>query len=230
MTAAIASPFKGFPPAATRFFKDLALNQNREWFAEHKDEHERFVKAPMGALLEAVTARLASTPLPLTGDPKRSIFRINRDVRFSADKSPYKTNASAIWSRDGSKTLTGLVYFQFGADEIFAAAGFYMPMPEDLHRLRAGMAWDSQGWLAVRKGLDKQGLALMTEGALVRMPKGFESAPAVLHDDLKLKSWAVSRSFPQRVARSPELVEAIAELALSCAELLEFGWTALEKT
>jgi uncharacterized protein (DUF2461 family) len=50
----------------------------------------------------------------------------------------------------------------------------------------------------------------------------------VLHDDLKLKSWAVSRSFPQRVARSPELVEAIAELALSCAELLEFGWTALE--
>jgi uncharacterized protein (DUF2461 family) len=56
------------------------------------------------------------------------------------------------------------------------------------------------------------------------------AATAVLHDDLRLKSWAVSRSFPQRFARSPELVEAIAELALSCAELLEFGWTALETT
>lgn len=228
MTDATASPFQGFPPAATRFFKALALNQDREWFAEHKDEHEQFVKVPMGALLQAVTARLALTPLPLAGDPKRSMFRINRDVRFSADKSPYKTNASGIWSRDGSKTSPGLVYFQFGADEIFAAAGFYMPMPEDLHRLRAGMAWDSQGWMSVRKGLDKQGLTLMTEGALVRVPKGFESAPAVLHDDLKLKSWAVSRSVPLRVARGPDLVEAIAQLALSCADLLEFGWTALD--
>jgi uncharacterized protein (TIGR02453 family) len=228
MTEATGSPFKGFQPAAARFFKELALNQNREWFAEHKAEHEQFVKAPMGVLLQAVTARLASTPLPLVGDPKRSMFRIHRDVRFSSDKSPYKTNASGILSRDGSKTSPGLVYFQFGADEVFAAAGFYMPMPEDLHRLRAGMAWEPQGWLSVRQGLSQQGLALMTDGALVRVPKGFESAAAVLHDDLRLKSWAVSRTFPLRVARSSDLVNAVAELALACADLLEFGWSALE--
>jgi uncharacterized protein (TIGR02453 family) len=228
MTDATALPFQGFPPAATRFFKELAVNQNREWFAEHKVEYEQLVKAPLGALLQTVTARLASTPLPLIGDPKRSMFRINRDVRFSADKSPYKTSASGVWSRDGSKTSPGVVYFQFGADEIFAAAGFYMPMPKDLHRLRAGMAWDSQGWSAVRKGLDKQGLTLMTQGALVRVPKGFESSAAALHDDLRLKSWAVSRRFPLRVARSPELADAIAGLALSCANLLEFGWFAME--
>ena len=228
MTDATQSPFQGFPTAATQFLKELALNQNREWFAEHKAEHEQFVKAPLGALLQSVTAQLDSTPLPLVGDPKRSMFRINRDVRFSADKSPYKTNASAIWSRDGSKTSPGLVYFQFGAEEIFAAAGFYMPLPEDLHRLRAGMAWDPQGWAAVRKGMDKQNLTLMTEGALVRVPKGFESTPAVLHDDLKLKSWAVSRTIPLRTARSPDLVGVITGLALSCAELLEFGWSALE--
>jgi uncharacterized protein (TIGR02453 family) len=230
MTDATISPFRGFPPAATRFFKELALNQNREWFSEHKAAHEQFVKAPLGALLQTVTARLASTPLPLVGDPKRSVFRINRDVRFSADKSPYKTNAGGIWSRDGSKTSPGLVYFQFGAAEIFAAAGFYMPMPEDLHLLRAGMAWDPRGWAAVRKGLDKQGLTLTTEGALVRVPKGFESAPALLHDDLRLKSWAVSRTIPLRTARGPDLVELIAGLALSCADLLEFGWSALEAT
>lgn len=151
-------------------------------------------------------------------------------VRFSADKSPYKTNASVVLSRNGSKTSQGLVYFQFGAEEIFAAAGFYMPMPKDLHRLRAGMAWDSQGWSAVRKSLDRQGLTLMTDGALVRVPKGFESSAAALHDDLRLKSWAVSRSFPLRVARSPELADAIAGLALSCANLLEFGWFAMDET
>jgi uncharacterized protein (TIGR02453 family) len=182
----------------------------------------------MGELVLAVTARLSATALPLVGDPKRSVFRINRDVRFSADKSPYKTNAGAVLSRDGSKTSPGLVYFQFGADEIFAAAGFYMPMPDDLHRLRQGMAQDPQGWLSVREGLAQHGLTLMTDGALVRIPKGFESAPEAIRDDLRLKSWAVSRSIPQRTARSPELVETIAELALSCHGLLEFGWSALE--
>jgi uncharacterized protein (DUF2461 family) len=68
----------------------------------------------------------------------------------------------------------------------------------------------------------------MTDGALVRVPKGFESAPAVLHDDLRLKSWAASRRFSLQVVRSADLVEGIAELAVSCADLLEFGWTALE--
>jgi len=228
MTDVPALAFKGFQPAATRFFKELASNQNRDWFAEHKAEHEQFVKAPIGALVMAVTARLASTPLPLIGNPKRSVFRINRDIRFSADKSPYKTNASCILSRDGSKTSPGLIYFHLGADEIFVAAGFYMPMPDDLRLLRKGMVQDAQGWLSVRTGLSRQGLSLMTEGALARVPRGFESAPEALHDDLRLKSWAVSRSIPLRIARSPDLVEAIAELALSCADLLEFGWSALE--
>jgi uncharacterized protein (TIGR02453 family) len=228
MTDATVVPFKGFPAAATRFFKELSERQSREWFAAHKAEHEEFVNAPMATLLQAVTERLASTHLSLVGDPKRSMFRIHRDVRFSTDKSPYKTNASGVWSRDGSKTSPGLVYFQFGADEVFAAAGFYTPRPEDLHRLRAGMSWDSQGWAAVRKGLNKRGLSLMTDGALVRVPKGFESAPAALHEDLRLKSWVVSRAFPLRTSRSPELVGAIVELALSCTDLLEFGWSALE--
>ena len=228
MTEAPTPPFAGFQPAATRFFKELASNQNKTWFAAHKAEYELFVKVPLAALVQAVTARLASTALPLTGDPKRSLFRIHRDVRFSADKSPYKTNASAVLSINGSKTAPGLVYFQFGADEIFAAAGFYMPMPEHLKLLRTGMANEPEAWLSVRKGLNKKGLALMTEGALVRVPKGFESAPHAVHDDLRLKSWAVSTSIPLKTARSAELIEVVALLALSSADLLEFGWTALE--
>ena len=228
MTDTSAAPFQGFEPAATQFFKELAANQTREWFAEHKAEYERLIKAPLGALVLAVTARLAATPLPLVGNPKRSLFRIERDVRFSTDKRPYKTNAGFILSRDGSKTSPGLVYFHFAADDIFAAAGFYTPMPDDLQRLRAGMANDPEGWLAVRRGLAAQRLVPMTEGALKRLPKGYEDAPAAIHDDLRLKSWAVSRPIPAPTAHSPALVEAIAELALSCADLLEFGWRALE--
>jgi uncharacterized protein (TIGR02453 family) len=229
LTDPIEKPFRGFQPAANRFFEELALNQNREWFVEHKADHEQFVKEPMAALLQALTTRLASTALPLCGDAKRSLFRINRDVRFSADKSPYKTNASCILSRDGSKTSPGLVYFQFGDSEIFAAAGFYMPLPDDLQRLRKGMVRDPQGWLSIGKKLSKKGLSLMNEGSLKRLPKGYESAPEAIHGDLRLKSWAVSQSIPLKVARSEELIEVIAKFALSCADLLEFGWTALEQ-
>lgn len=228
MTNSSATPFQGFKPAATRFFKELAVNQNKAWFNAHKAEYELLVKAPLGALVLAVTDYLAPSNLPLIGDPKRSLFRINRDVRFSADKSPYKTNASAVLSINGGKTAQGLVYFQFGADEIFAAVGFYMPMPDELKLLRMGMAQDPEGWLSVRKGLKKQGLELMTAAALVRVPKGFESAPAAIHEDLRLKSWAVSQPIPLSVARSPKLVAVIAELAVSCADLLEFGWSSLE--
>lgn len=228
MTEASPPPFTGFPPAATKFFKALAVNQNSAWFAEHKTEYEQSVKAPLVALVEAVTQRLSTTALPLIGDPKRSIFRINRDIRFSADKRPYKTNASAVISRDGSKTSPGLIYFQFGAAEILVAAGFYMPMPADLQRLRAGMVRDPQGWLAIRKSLKKQGLTLTTQGALVRLPKGFESSPPEIHDDLRMKSWAVTKSVPLGIARNAELVDAIAWLALASADLLEFGWSALE--
>jgi uncharacterized protein (TIGR02453 family) len=223
-----ATACTGFKPAATRFFKNLAENQNAAWFAEHKPEHERLIKAPMGALVQAVTQRLSTTALPLCGDPKRSLFRINRDVRFTADKSLYKTNAGAVLSRDGSKTSSGPVYVQFGADDIFVACGFYLPMPEQRQLMRHGMRTRQQEWLALRQGLSRRGLSLMTEEALVRVPKGFESAPEAVRDDLRLKSWAVRQDIPARVARSEQMVEAVAGLALSCADLLEFGWSALE--
>ena len=228
MAPALTTPFSGFSAGATRFFRELAAHQNREWFAEHKAEYEQLVQAPLAALVQAVTARLASTPLPLVGDAKRSVFRIYRDVRFSADKSPYKTNAGCIFSRNGSKTSLGVIYFQLGADEIFAAAGFYLPPPDDLRLLRAAIAGDPEDWAEVRAGLTRKGLTLITEGALQRLPKGFERAPPAVQDDLKLKSWAVSRNIVPSVARSAELVDAIATLALASAGLLEFGWSALE--
>ena len=99
-----------------------------------------------------------------------------------------------IFSRNGSKTSLGVIYFQLGADEIFAAAGFYLPPPDDLRLLRAAIAGDPEDWAEVRAGLTRKGLTLITEGALQRLPKGFERAPPAVQDDLKLKSWAVYRA------------------------------------
>ena len=95
-----ASEFHGFTPAAMRFLTSLKRNNTREWFQAHRDAYERDVREPLAALVEEMDVRLAELAPEIVGDPKRSLFRIHRDVRFSNDKSPYKTNA-ACWFYHG---------------------------------------------------------------------------------------------------------------------------------
>ena len=101
--------FTGFPPDAEQFFTALAGNQERSWFTDNKVRYERDVKAPMAALIEDLAEELARRAIPLTGDAKRGLFRIHRDVRFSKDKAPYKLHAGAVLTRDGRKDTPGLL-------------------------------------------------------------------------------------------------------------------------
>ena len=83
------STFSGFRAEAIDFLADLAANNEREWFNPRKAEYERLLKEPFEALVSALAERLEARQIPLQADPKRSIFRIYRDTRFSKDKSPY---------------------------------------------------------------------------------------------------------------------------------------------
>src|SRR6266513_4097882 len=85
-----------FTPASLAFLRGLACHNNKPWFEAHRESYENDVRAPMRALIEGLEVRLARLAPEITGDPKRSMFRINRDIRFSKDKSPYKTHA-ACW-------------------------------------------------------------------------------------------------------------------------------------
>jgi uncharacterized protein (TIGR02453 family) len=87
-----------FTAATLRFFRGLKRHNTKPWFESHRAEYEQEVRAPMRALIEEMDVRLARFAPEITGDPKRSMFRIYRDIRFSKDKSPYKTNA-ACWFR-----------------------------------------------------------------------------------------------------------------------------------
>src|SRR6185295_6739804 len=77
-----------FTPATLRFFKQLATHNNKEWFEAHRDDYETNVREPMRELVEELDVRFAGFAPEIGGDPKRSMFRINRDIRFSKDKSP----------------------------------------------------------------------------------------------------------------------------------------------
>jgi uncharacterized protein (TIGR02453 family) len=85
-----------FSKRALGFFRGLARHNEKAWFEAHRDEYEAEVRQPMRDLIEDLDTRFAQFAPEIGGDPKRSMFRINRDIRFSKDKSPYRTSA-ACW-------------------------------------------------------------------------------------------------------------------------------------
>jgi uncharacterized protein (DUF2461 family) len=102
--------FNGFAAADLAFLTGLAAHNDREWFTAHRAIYDERLKPTLSALIEALNGAFAARGLPLAGDPKKSVFRIHRDVRFSKDKRPYKTHVSATLTRDGQKLSPGLVY------------------------------------------------------------------------------------------------------------------------
>jgi uncharacterized protein (DUF2461 family) len=104
------APFPGFAAADLAFLSDLAVHNDRDWFAAHRTVYDERLKPTLAALIAALNDAFAARDLPLVGDPKKSTFRIHRDVRFSKDKRPYKTHISATLTRDGGKLSPGLVY------------------------------------------------------------------------------------------------------------------------
>ncbi|CAN7501952.1 DUF2461 domain-containing protein [Caulobacter sp. LjRoot300] len=107
--------FPGFAAADLAFLTGLAAHNDRDWFTANRAVYDQRLKPTLAALIDALNAAFAARDLPLAGDPKKSVFRIHRDVRFSKDKRPYKTHVSATLTRanlDGTwqKLSPGLVY------------------------------------------------------------------------------------------------------------------------
>jgi uncharacterized protein (TIGR02453 family) len=220
-------PFAGFKPAALKFFRELAENQNKAWFDSNKHIYDSEVKTPLASLVPQVTENLAKKGLIFCGDAKRAMFRINRDIRFSHDKSPYKTHAGAAITRTGAKNSPGILYFHLDPVGCFIAAGFYHPEPEQLASMRRALLDHPERWQATLKSLKKNALDLARDDTLARPPKGYEPIPDAVAEDIKLKSWVVSRKLTQKQIASAALVDEITGFALAAAPLLNFGWAAL---
>ena len=171
--------FAGFADREARFFRALAKNQNREWFAQHRAEYEEGWLRPMQALLGEVRERVA--PLYRREElaaPK--VFRIHRDVRFSKDKAPYKTHIGGFLALDGTGAGPGAaaaLYFHVAADELFAGAGQYMMDGEQLRRFRAAVVDAKRGkqLAGVLGKLVRAGFTIGSYQQLQRVPRGFDA-------------------------------------------------------
>lgn len=220
--------FDGFRPAGLQFFRDLASNQSKPWFDANRAIYDSEVLGPLRALVVDLGAELARRGVPLTGDPRKAVFRIHRDVRFSRDKSPYKTNGGLVLSRDGGKGGFGLLYFHFDPNGCFAAAGFYQPEPKLLEALRAAMLEEPDRLLSAIAHLRDAGAELDFEDRLTRLPRGFEhAAESKVADLVRVRSLVGRKPIREEMVAGPALVAELADFAEAALPLLRFGWDAL---
>ncbi len=181
----------------TQFLAELSENNNRAWFAMNKPRYD-ILRAEFLELVTALIADLAKfDPAVAACNPKKALFRINRDMRFSHDKSPYKTTFSAGISASGMKKPSQgggpAYYFHIDADgKLLIAGGEYMPPPDRLRAIRQHVVADAAGFGKVLKSKKiKEGFGgLQEEGKLTRPPKGFD-ADATHIELIKLKSFIV---------------------------------------
>jgi uncharacterized protein (TIGR02453 family) len=170
--------FRGFDRAAPGFFHELAAEQSRDWFAAHKDDYQRLWLAPMEALLGEVAAALAPSYRGLKLSPPK-VFRIQRDVRFAADKTPYKTHIAGVIHLGAPKRPTAgaaAMYCSFGTEE-YSGAGHYVFEPDQLARWRKLVAADKTGReiATLVAGATRRGMEISAHETLVRVPRPYDA-------------------------------------------------------
>jgi uncharacterized protein (TIGR02453 family) len=212
-----------FDEAALRFLRGLKRNNKREWFEARREIYEGKLKAPMLALIERLTDGMAEYAPAHMRPAVKCLFRIYRDTRFSADKSPYKSHLGAWWSRSGlEKTSGGGYYMHVGAQELVIAAGVFMPEKNQLLAIRRRLMEHHAEWKKLIE--DKKLLrvfAVHDPLALARAPKGFPAEHAA-SEWIKWRQWGVTVHLPAEAALKPGLAEEIEKRFRMAAPLVDF--------
>lgn len=217
----VAPPY--FSEDALKFLRALKRNNRREWFEAKRDVYEREVKQPMLAIIERVTDAMADFAPAHVRPASKSMMRIYRDTRFSADKTPYKTNVAAWWTRIGlEKTSGGGYYFHFSPNEVIVAAGIYMPQREQLLAIRMQLLEQHE---ELRRLLNDKKLRRLMDldisAALTRPPKGFAADhPGI--DLIRQRQWGVMASLPAETALKKTLVKEIVTRFRLAAPVVDF--------
>ncbi len=221
-------PFPGFRDEAFAFLRELEANNRRDWFKPRKDTYEDEVVWPLRCLLLDAAREAAARGLPLRADPKRALFRIYRDTRFSKNKNPYKTHAGGVLSRTGTRGSNGVVYVHVQPDRSFLGAGFWRPDAALLRAWRLRMTADPDAFLALADQLVAHGLPLRADGdQLKRMPRGFEDyADTDLADYLRWKTFVTVRPVSDDELRSPAFTGTLVATMEAVLPLLSYGWEA----
>lgn len=205
--------FHGFPLEGMQFLKKLQRNNTKEWFQANKATYDSAVRAPMVALVTELNEALAGFAPAYQAKLPGGVSRPNKDVRFSKDKSPYRTDISAVFPRTGLEKFEAAGFFLRVAPEgVQVLGGAYIPGPE---QLKAARAWLDRRHPAFRKTVTDKALVkamgALQGDQLKRVPKGFDpDHPA--GDFLRMTQYYFSATLPSEAAGRRQLASTVAAM------------------
>ncbi len=214
-----------------RFLKNLKKNNHKEWFDANRKQYEE-AKQDFSTLIQTLINQHGKKDAGIAQlQAKECIFRINRDVRFSKDKSPYKTNMGASITNGGKKSILAGYYFHLEPGNSFVGGGLWMPLPENLKKVRQELDYCFDEFSAILRNkkfiTQYKELDRSEEFCLSRPPKGYdENNPAI--EFLKLKSFIAIRSVPDAELTSAELPKKLLASFDALQPLLSFINRSLE--
>ncbi len=213
-----------FTPAFFKFFADLKQHNNKAWFDANKRRYETLVRDPLlafiadfGPTLRRITPHLLADPRPAGG----SMFRIYRDIRFSKDKSPYKTRATVHFGhRDRSRPSPGY-YLSLAPGEVYAGIGLWHPDPKTLSMVRDAIVAHPDRWRRVVSSKTFTARFKLEGDALKKPPRGYDPDHPLV-EDLKRTDLIAGSGFTEAQACSATFMPAFADVCRAAAPFGEF--------
>ena len=220
-----------FTPATFRFLKDLAANNNRDWFQANKDRYEEKLREPALRFIRDFAPRLADISPHFRADDRKSggsLFRIHRDIRFSKDKSPYKSYTGIQFRHErGKDAHCPGFYLHIQPREVFVGLGIWHPDGDTLGLIRDAIDADPGAWkraVGSKKFRDNYELG---GDSLKRAPKGFDPDHPLI-EDLKRKDFIGAKKISQKDVTSAGFVDEFAKLCRAGSSFVEFLCRAVE--
>ena len=203
-----------FSPALFDFLRQLKKSNNRDWFLKNKPRYESDVRDPtlkfiqdVGPGLKKVSKHIVADPRPIGG----SLFRVNRDIRFSKDKSPYKTAVGmSFWNDAGSQSVAPGLYLHLAPGESFAGGGIHMADNKTLNRVRDLIVAEPATWKKVTRQARFAPMYEYMGESLKRAPQGYDPENPLV-EDLKRKGYSWHQHFSEADVTATDFMERFLE-------------------
>jgi uncharacterized protein (TIGR02453 family) len=212
-------------PKTFKFLKDLAGNNNRDWFQANKQRFEDELREPALQFVRDFGPYLEDISPFFRADDRKSggsMFRIYRDTRFSKDKSPYKTYTGLQFRHEqGKDAHCPGYYLHLQPKEFFVGAGIWHPDGDTLKMIRAAIDADPEGWKKVSRANSFTKTFELSGDSLKRAPKGYEVDHPLI-DDLKRKDFIASAKVSRKSVTAPDFLEQFAGMCRNAAGYMEF--------
>jgi uncharacterized protein (TIGR02453 family) len=214
-----------------KFLDELKKNNNKEWFDKNKKVYQNakndFIEFTQNLILgvSSFDDNIAKANL----DPKKCITRLNRDVRFSKDKSPYKTNFFLMLNQGGKNSNNACYYFQLQPNSSFVGGGVYMPMPPDLQKFRQEIDYNFEDWQKIIENESFKKIfqdGVQAPETLSRPPKGFNANSEAI-EYLKMKGYFTTKKISDDELQSKSIIKTVLESFETVKPMIDFLNSAL---